>query len=231
MVDRVIGGVTYPTHEFRNEVGFDNLSVCTVPAASIPTLGAPQFADTFVQSDNPATRGFLTWTGSTWIPIHTPLGIKEGVPGPVGPTGSTGATGAQGVVGPVGPVGPQGVGASPGNAVPMTVAFATAYQAPDITKSAFLSVMIETAYTVTVAGGQTDEVEVRIGTDNTVATGGGARVGTFKTSLTGILGTVGMGTSDRGQIAVMLPPGWFFSVRRLAGTIATINATFVQTLS
>lgn len=230
MVDRVIGGVVYPTHEFRNEVGFDNLSVCTVPEASIPTLGPPQYADTFVQSDNPATRGFLTWdwNNSVWIPLQYRLGIDNGAIGATGPAGPAGPTGPQGVAGTNGT---NGVGASPGNAAPMTIAFATAYQAPDATKSAFISIMIETAYSTSVAGTQTDEVEVRIGADNAVATGGGVRVGTVKTSLTGIAVTVGMGTTDRSQVAVMLPPGWFFSVRRLSGTIATINATFIQSLS
>lgn len=212
MVDRVIGGVVYPTHEFRNEVGFDNLSVCTVPESSIPTLGPPQYADTFVQSDNPATKGFLTWdwTNLVWIPIQYHLGIKDGAAGAAGP---------------------QGVGASPGNAAQMTVEFATAYQAPDVTKSAFISIMIETAYSTSVAGTQTDEVEVRIGEDNAVASGGGVRVGTVKSSLTGVAATDGMGATDRSQVAVMLPPGWFFSVRRLSGTIATINEAFIQSLS
>lgn len=113
-----------------------------------------------------------------------------------------------------------------------TVAFGTAYQATDKTKAALISVMVETIYSVTLAGTQTDTVELRIGPDaTTVANGtGGTAIATFKTSLTGIAVTIGLANTQRNQLAALIPPNWYFAVRRVAGTTATIQGAFDQAL-
>jgi hypothetical protein len=90
--------------------------------------------------------------------------------------------------------------------------------------------MLESNYLTTLAGTSADEVEIRIGSTNAVATGGGNQVATWKTSLTGIALTVGMGIIQRSPVAFMLPAGWYFSVRRLSGTTATIVSTLAQPL-
>lgn len=144
------------------------------------------------------------------------IGIPQGAAGAAGSNGANGAA---------------GVGVSPAAPAAMTVAFATAYQVADPLKAAHINIMIESAYTTTIAGTSADEVEIRIGSTNAVATGGGSQVATWKTSLTGIALTVGLGLIQRNPVSFMLPPGWFFAVRRLSGTTATIISTAAQPLS
>src|SRR5262245_43950117 len=111
--------------------------------------------------------------------------VTPGPPGPPGPQGNTGSQGVQGLTGPMPTPGtPADYGA---------IAFATAYQALDNTKHAMLSVMAQTTYTITLAGTQQDEIELRIGPLNTVATGAsGSVVATARWSLTGIALSIGM---------------------------------------
>lgn len=133
------------------------------------------------------------------------------------------------LVGPSGPTGQAGVNAF-GSPNTLSPAFATAYQATDPTKPAVLSAMIETIYTVSVASTLADTVELRIGSvQATVANGtGGTAVATFRTSLTGITLSIGMGTINRNQLTGFLPTGWFFALRRISGTTATIQGAFDQ---
>lgn len=130
--------------------------------------------------------------------------------------------------GDVGPAGPATIG------VPnvRSPAFGTAYQATDNTKPSFISAMIDTAYTVTVASTIADTVELRIGpVQATVANGtGGTAVATFRASVTGIALAIGLGIGQRNQLSAMLPTGWWFSLRRIAGTTATISSATDQPL-
>lgn len=178
-------------------------------------------------------------TPYTWNSGGTPG--PAGPQGPAGPKGDTGATGIQGATGapgstgaqgPKGDTGAQGVGLSPGTPYQATTpAFATAYQAADLTKPALLVVLIEAAYTLTLAGTVSDEVELRIGPTNAVAMGGGTFVGSVKQSLTGIAVTVGMGIADRAPVPIILPAGWYWAIRRLSGTTATIKGVTLQPLT
>jgi len=111
-----------------------------------------------------------------------------------------------------------------------SLALATAYQATSTTKPAFISVMVEATYTVTVASAQTDTMELWIGPTAAVATGSGFAIATWRSGLTGIALTIGLASIDRGQLAAMLPIGWFFAVRRTAGTAAIITSAFDQSL-
>lgn len=132
---------------------------------------------------------------------------------------------------------PQGNAGIPGptavsSPVTVTPAFGTAYAATVPTKPSFISAMIDTAYTVTVASTQADTVELRIGpVQATVANGtGGFVAATFRASLTGIALVIGLGLGQRNQISAMLPVGWFYALRRTQGTAATINSATDQAL-
>lgn len=156
----------------------------------------------------------------------------KGDTGAKGDTGSVGATGAQGPKGDTGATGATGVGLSPG--IPYDKAsptIGTAFRADDLTKMHLLCVTVDSAYSITLAGTQSDEVELRIGPDATVATGGGYQAGTARWSLTGIAVSVGMGIGDRTPMPILLPVGWYFAVRRLSGTTATIKAAKLQPLT
>lgn len=147
----------------------------------------------------------------------------------VGPTMNL--TGPQGPQGAQGNVGPAGANAF-GTPATKSLTFATAIQATDPTRPAVISAMIEAAYTITLANTQADEVELRIGpVQATVANGtGGTAVATFKASLTGIALTVGMAQISRNQLTAHLPIGWFYAVRRVSGTAATIQGAYDQSM-
>lgn len=135
---------------------------------------------------------------------------------------------------------PAGAKGDTGNAGPTTVgspntlspSFGTAYQATDPAKPSLISTIIDAAYTITIAGTQSDTVELRIGpVQATVANGsGGTGYPAFKSSLTGITLGIGMGIISRSQIAAWLPTGWYFAIRRISGSTATIVQTTDQSL-
>lgn len=130
--------------------------------------------------------------------------------------------------GNVGIAGPAAI-SSPTN---LTPAFGTAYATAVPTKPSFISAVIDAAYTVTVIGTQSDTVELRVGpVQATVANGtGGFRVASFRASVTGIALVVGMGLGQGNQISGWVPVGWFWAIRRVAGTTATITNAIEQTL-
>ena len=154
-----------------------------------------------------------------------------GSPGANGTNGSAGAKGDTGAQGVQGIQGVAGAGASPSAPAAMSVAFGTAYQFSEPTKGAHINIMLESNYMTTLAGTSADEVEVRIGPTSAVATGGGSQVASWKTSLTGIALTVGLGLIQRNPVSFMLPIGWYFAVRRISGNTATIVSTAAQPLS
>lgn len=119
----------------------------------------------------------------------------------------------------------------PGAPVARSLTFGTAQQSLVPTKPAFISAVVESTYTVTVAGNQSDTVELRIGptaADVTNATSASIVVASWKASLTGIALTVGLAIADRGQLSAMLPVGWYFALRRTAGTTAAIVSAVDQ---
>lgn len=130
--------------------------------------------------------------------------------------------------GDVGPAGPTTIG-SPNT---LTPAFGTVYQATNTAKPSWVSAMIDTAYTVTVASTLADTVELRIGSSSTGLAAGssGTAVATFRSSLTGIALVIGLGLGQRNQLGAMLPTGWFWVLRRIAGTTATIASATDQSL-
>lgn len=214
MVTFQIGGTSYSFTSLRNNIGADYVYVADFNESEIATLGAPENNEIFIRA---MVRGYwkwYRWENTEWVSFYPEIG-------PQGETGPTGATG---------PTGPQGIGLSPGIPASVSVSFATAYQAPDNTKSAFISVMIENIQTV-VNGNVSDEVELRIGPTNAVATGGGNQIATTKTGSDGNLTTAGLVLTDRQQLTALIPPGWYFAVRHLSGSAATISATYVQPMT
>lgn len=148
-----------------------------------------------------------------------------GATGSQGPIGNTGATGATGGIGPAGPA----IVSAP---TVLTPAFGTAYPTAVPAKPSFISAVIDAAYTVTVLGTQSDTVELRVGpVQAQVAAGtGGVRVASFRASVTGIALVIGMGIGQANQISGWVPAGYFWAIRRVAGTTATISSAIEQTL-
>lgn len=132
------------------------------------------------------------------------------------PQGAVGATGAAGV-----------------NAISApnarTVAFATAYQATDTTKPAFVQVAISCTASVALGSPQTNTVELRIGPTNSVASGGGSQVDVFSSSLSvSVILTIGW--TGQQMLKASLPIGYYFAPRILAGTGCTISAASDQSI-
>jgi hypothetical protein len=182
-------------------------------------------------------------TGAVGATGNTGPSGPAGSIGPIGPAGSTGATGSAGATGAKGDTGSQGPIGLTGSTGPsgpsvisppavLTPAFGTAYATAVPTKPSFISAVIDAAYTVTVLGTQSDTVELRVGpVQAQVAAGtGGARVASFRASVTGIALVIGMGIGQANQISGWVPAGYFWAIRRVAGTTATISSAIEQTL-
>lgn len=130
------------------------------------------------------------------------------------------------VPGPRGPAGPTSVG----TAAAMALAFATAYQANDPTKPAFVTVHITSTAQLTLSGGQTHTAELVIGPTNQVASGVGTVVGRYTNANTGTL-TIGLGINNTATnpLCAVLPAGWFFAIRSIAGAPAIVSS-FCQSI-
>lgn len=151
---------------------------------------------------------------------------------PAGAKGDTGATGAAGATGATGATGAAGVNAF-GAPTAITPTFGTAYQAANPSKPAVITAMIRTAYSISIAGTQADTVELRIGAssaDIIAGTGTSKAVGSFEASLTGIAISIGMAQISRNELVAHLPAGWYYGLFRVAGTTATVQSAFDQSV-
>lgn len=173
-------------------------------------------------------RGDTGPTGAAGSVGATGAAGSVGATGAAGTNGTNGTDGATGATGGTGPAGPTTIGTP--NA--LTPVFGTVYQATDTTKPSWVSAMIETVYQITLANTQSDTVELRIGSSSTGLSAGssGTAVATFKNSLTGITLGIGMGTINRNQLTTLLPAAWYWVIRRVAGTTATITSATDQSL-
>lgn len=173
-------------------------------------------------------------TGSTGAQGATgPQGPKgdvgdTGPQGSQGPTGATGPAGAKGDTGATGATGPQGTGLSPGTPATITVSFNTGTRPTDTTKPYVISVTIDAAYSIAVAGTVADVCELWIGPASTIGTTGGTLVSSWKASLTGILTLVGAGIGVRSPLQAIIPAGWYFAIRRTTTGTATIQSATYQ---
>lgn len=208
-------------------------------SATVVNVGTPSAAtlNFSIPRGNPGTNGSNGTNGTNGSSATIAVGsTTTGAPGSTASVTNVGTPNAatlnftipRGDAGGQGPAGPAIV--SPPVAV--TPAFGTAYAATVPTKPSFISAMVDTAYTVTVVGTQADTVELRIGpVQAQVASGtGGTAVATFRASITGIALVIGMGIGQRNQLSAWLPTGWFWSLRRVAGTTATITSATDQAL-
>lgn len=134
----------------------------------------------------------------------------------------------QGLVGATGPQGPSGSNAI-GSPNARTVAFATAYQATDPTRPAFVQVAISCTASVALGSAQTNTVELRIGSTNSVATGGGTQVDVASTSLSVSI-IISIGWTGQQTLKANLPIGWYFSPRQTAGTGCSVASSSDQSL-
>lgn len=119
-----------------------------------------------------------------------------------------------------------------GNPNSRSVSLSTAYQATDITKSAIITLNLISAPSITLGGGTTNIGEVRIGTNNSVSSGGGTAVGAYRSSLTGtlVLG-VAITMDSVNTITFALPAGWYFAVRQTTGSGLAVTSAFDQSIS
>lgn len=117
-----------------------------------------------------------------------------------------------------------------GDPVARSLALATAFQATDPTKPAFVTVNLTSVANLTLAVGTTNTADLVIGATSAVASGVGSVLAKYRNSLTGTL-IVGLGiNTDSGVTIVLpLPAGWFFAIRQTSGTVV-ITSAFDQAL-
>lgn len=111
-----------------------------------------------------------------------------------------------------------------------TPAFGTAYQTANPAKPSWISAVIETVHTVAVLGTLQDTVELRIGPNAAqVAAGtGGSIVDQTNQRVTAVLTLVGFVLGQRETLKALIPAGHYWSLRRTAGTAATIVSATEQ---
>lgn len=154
---------------------------------------------------------------------------RRGLPGVNGTNGTNGTNGAPGANGTNGT---NGASYKPGSPNAITVAIGTVYQATNIAKPAQVYVNLEQALTaaVTLVGAV---IELRIGPSATGLAAGtsGFPVARTRTTLTGLLAVLGLllGTGD--CLTALVPTGWFFCVRYVSGSGATVASAFDQPLT
>lgn len=176
------------------------------------------------------TTGAVGATGSQGIQGATGAQGIQGATGAVGSTGaqgSVGATGSQGATGSAGATGPAGpsIISAPNT---RSLSLATAYQATDNTKPAFVTAILECVVSVGVGSPQANTVELVIGSTNAVASGTGTLADAFRSDLSVTL--ISLGWTGRQSVRANLPIGWYFAVRRTAGTGCTISSAYDQGL-
>lgn len=153
---------------------------------------------------------------------------KDGANGTNGTPGTAGTNGTNGTPGSAGANGTNGTSWLMGGPAATTPALGTAYQ---VTGASMVTVAVRATYSITLAATLTDTVELRIGPDATVATGGGTKVAEVLFGLTGIALSVGMGLDQENQLLALVPAGWYYSIRRTVGTRAVIAFAVVQPLT
>jgi hypothetical protein len=129
----------------------------------------------------------------------------------------TGATGSQG------PAGVNAIGT--GNS--RSGAFATAYQATDPTKPAYVTVFYSCTLTAALLSPAASTIELRTGSTNSVATGGGIQADTFSNSLSVSI-VLSLGWTGSGTLRAFLPTGYYFAARQTAGTACTFVSVLDQ---
>lgn len=177
----------------------------------------------------PAGVGVDTmWTATGDLMVRYSNGVEQNCgampAGPTGPQGDTGATGSTGSTGATGPAGSAGVNAF-GAPQTRTLSLATAYQASDPTKPAFVTVIVDLALSISI-GSADNAVELIIGPTNAVAGGTGLLADRWRNNLSVTLITLTFNGTQK--LSAALPIGYYFAVRRVTGTGITISSAFDQ---
>lgn len=98
-----------------------------------------------------------------------------------------------------------------------SLSLATAYQASDPTRAAYITLTIECTATQSLAVGETCEGEVRSGPSNAVASGGGMVVAKYKNAVGGSLSLGNLNVTNMNTVSILLPPGHYFAIRQTSG--------------
>lgn len=113
------------------------------------------------------------------------------------------------------------------NAVASPV-FATAYQAADPTKPAFINVLVGLAASVNI-GSVSNTAELVIGSTSAVSAGTGFLADTYRTDLSVTL--INISLTARQALKAIIPAGWFWAIRRTVGTDMSIVSAFDQAMT
>lgn len=106
-----------------------------------------------------------------------------------------------------------------------TVSLATAYQCTDTSRPCMITATMTCPLTLSLLAGATCAGEFRIGSANTVATGGGTNIAPIQRNASGILG---LSTNDYETKTVKVPVGWYFAIRQTTGSGMNIISVFDQ---
>lgn len=109
-----------------------------------------------------------------------------------------------------------------------SLALATAYQASDPKKAAYITLTIECTSTQSLAAGETNTGEVRCGPNASVASGGGTVVGQYKNAVGGSLSLGNLNITNMNTISILLPAGHYFAIRQTAGSGMQVALTADQ---
>lgn len=102
-----------------------------------------------------------------------------------------------------------------------SLSLATAYQCTNTNKPCVLTLSVACPLTLSVLSTQTCAGEVRLGSANTVASGGGTNIAPIQRQAGGILG---LSTNDYETKTINVPTGWYFAVRSTTGSPSVVSA-------
>lgn len=112
--------------------------------------------------------------------------------------------------------------------VSRSIAFSTAYQATDPTKPSFVRITVDLTTTVSIGSPQANTAELVVGSTNAVASGTGSIEDTYRSDLSVTL--ISLGFTGRQSLKAVIPVGYYFAIRRTAGTGITIVSASDQSL-
>lgn len=176
----------------RGAVGTGIPDTATLIAVITPLIPAP-------------IQGSAGLDGHTPTPAELTALITPLIPAPVkGDKGDTGLPGVNSFSAPATRTG---------------LALATAYQASNPLKPAIITITLQAQSSITLGGITNNEGTINVGTNNTVATGGGVVVATYKNNLGGgVVVGVSLQSTQANTYTIALPAGGWWAVRQTSGT-------------
>lgn len=101
-----------------------------------------------------------------------------------------------------------------------SITLATAYQCTNTAKPCQIVINVRCPLTLSLLVGATCEGEIRVGSSNTVATGGGANIAPIYRNASGI---IGLSTNDIETKTISIPAGGYFAVRQTTGAVNIVS--------